>query len=119
MGVIALFRGTGLVCAAASSDMARLSGMDIIGRPASELWTDPDSLRVQACMRATIADGHARACSCIVSNEGTMGRVTVFPVVRDGRVWGVLTEWEPTGSSRLPARPLPVKAPEEPAPASH
>ncbi len=102
MGARALFRGRQHVCAAVNDEFLEIAG-DVVGVPAREAFIDEESRRCQVGMDAVFADGIARTVAVVTS--GVAGVVTIVPVIRQGRVWGLVTDWSacaplPTPASR-------------------
>lgn len=105
MPIRALFRGPRHIVHAVSEEFARLAGMEVIGRPVSELWIDPDAQRAQAAMDATYVDGEPRLIPDVISTDGVMGSVLVAAWRVGGRIAGVGVDWQPSNPS-IPPTPV-------------
>jgi hypothetical protein len=57
---LGLFRGPDLIVEAANDELVRLTGRDVVGFPAREVWFDAQSRTSQALMSATLQDGISR-----------------------------------------------------------
>lgn len=103
MAVRALFRGPFHVVEEADEDLVRLTGLEVVGLPACEVWTDPASRLVQARMTAVYLDGIPRTVEGVPNTEGVMGSVLIAPWLERGRIVGVGTDWQPSPRSLAPA----------------
>lgn len=107
MGARALFRGPQHVCVAVNEEFARGIAGDAVGVPARERFTDGESARSQILMDATFSDGIPRTMN-VLTTDGIAGLVMIVPVIRCGRVWGLVTEFQPSYVRQpTPASPAP------------
>ena len=93
MGAMALFRGPQHVCVAVNEEFRAWIG-GLIGVPAREQFIDDESRRSQVLMDAVLEDGIVRIMT-VLSTSGIVGVVTIVPVIRRGRVWGLVTDFQP------------------------
>lgn len=107
MGAMALFRGSRHVCVEVNEEFARTISDEAVGMPAREVFIDPESKRTQVLMDATFSDGQPRT-MLVIHPAGIVGVVTIVPVIRQSRVWGLVTDFQacaplPTTASRAPS----------------
>lgn len=92
--VRALFRGPSHVIVVAEAELVRLAGVEIIGRPAREVFIAPAHRATQLLMDRVFRTGVPVRVE-VPSDEMVAGVLFIEPVHHCDRVWGLVTEWLP------------------------